>query len=252
MIRSLLMVLVVVSVQLLPFCQSTLAETVFLDDFRDGDAQDGNPVTWNLVTPEQTTLEVVDESLVLSIDATGISQRFNSAEADGISLLDTSIRTQLRLSGNGRAGVFGRNLSATITSDGGANFFGLTDIATGLDPLNEDVIIQLDVIGSMASIWVWRVGEPMPSTPLVTTSGGRVPGPVAVAVQAEANAMASAQFRYVAVATTSIPEPSTGMLLGIAATSTLVGVRRRRRSYVGAIKVPKQGATHGPDVPKLH
>ncbi len=223
MIRLLVMVSFVLLPQLTLLHRSAIATDAFFDDFSNGDAQDNDPVTWIPGGPASgTTFGVVDKNLVLGVDATGGTNTLSTATADGISLLDVSIRTQLRLSGNGRAAVFGRGLAATITSDGGANFFGGGDIATGLDPVNEDVVLQLDVIGRTASMWVWRAGEPMPSTPLATTNGGRVPDSVSVALEALAGEVASAEFRYVAV---NIPEPSSVCVAFIGFLSMTVGRR---------------------------
>ena len=79
---------------------------VFLDDFEDGSATDGAPVTWSPVSGNTGSYEVIDGDFVLTHPS-------NNEEMYSIvnqyTLADTSIRTQARLiPGGWWLGLFAR------------------------------------------------------------------------------------------------------------------------------------------------
>jgi hypothetical protein len=70
-------------------------ELVFLDDFEDGSATDGAPVTWSLVPGYNGSCEVIDGDYVLTRPSP-IEETYCYVN-QYMTLTDTSIRTQARL-----------------------------------------------------------------------------------------------------------------------------------------------------------
>ena len=87
----------IVSVVSLTLSASALAQTVFFDDFEDGSAVDGMPVTWE----SGDSLTVEDGRLV--VGGTSIAE----AEVRGLNLTDTSIRSQMKVREGDALGVAG-------------------------------------------------------------------------------------------------------------------------------------------------
>jgi len=87
--------LVLVLVMVLPLVGSVATgEIVFFDDFEDGSATDGAPVTWSPVPGFAGSYEVIDGDYVLT-RPTDIEEMYSFV--DQYTLADTSIRTQARL-----------------------------------------------------------------------------------------------------------------------------------------------------------
>jgi hypothetical protein len=153
------------------------AATVFLDDFEDGDYQDGFPAKWIPAygTPE---LEVVSGDLVVRTPGyDGIT-----AQATNLNLKDQSVRTQLRLLMGGSAGVSLRydprksaeNGYYGLLLDSGHVEIGILGtgrvIAGGQTELRndeEDIMFQMDAIGDTISLWAWKPSDPMPIDPVL-------------------------------------------------------------------------------------
>jgi len=158
-------------------------EIVFLDDFEDGSATDGDPVTWSPVPGLTGSFEVIDGDYVLTrpTDSEDMYCIVNQ-----YTLADTSIRTQARLIGSG-AWWFGigargnvgvgtyiallkNNERLEIWRLGASAHVGsmLASADVGIDPRAQDVLLRFDVIGNELSAWAWREGDPMPAEPQVT------------------------------------------------------------------------------------
>jgi hypothetical protein len=223
-------------------CTSASGKTIFYDDFRDGDAADGEPVSWVPLPTTQGTYDASSGDYLLAPQIRAIG-----ASVPKFVLHNVSIRTQLRMltpsvSGGGvellaRLDPVASTYEGAIDEDGKVYIartgVSLASANTDLRPLEEDVIMQFDVIGSSLSLWAWREGEKMPSAPLVTATDSRYfLGQTGVYYFAnEANStLGSAIFRYVHVADMHIPEPSTAVLavLGL----TCACLRRRRAKEV--------------------
>lgn len=153
----------------------------FLEDFEDGDATDGSPVTW---VPGSTfaagsTGTVVGGSYVLT------TRGPSGVEADEpASIGDVSIRALVRGLSVGSGSYI--SFSAHGQPDGSSHWALVTQLGlhTGytvghnsptvvgtvfqpgaFDPFSGDVNIQFDVVGKNLSLTVWRPGAAKPSQP---------------------------------------------------------------------------------------
>jgi hypothetical protein len=163
----------------------------WLDDFNDGNAEDGMPVTWtyNEVGFTPGTYDASSGDYILSNP---------NVEGDNDSLLptvpvdftDTYVRTQaVILPGmlpdqvGGTLGVVARwnpmflSGYAALLSNGGHLELLRVEGGTPIDigeadglPVDTatDAIIELNIVGSDFSVYVWRPGEPKPAEPTVT------------------------------------------------------------------------------------
>ena len=236
-------VCVVVSATFVSFAalgNACFAETVFFDDFN----QDGSPVGWYQWLGSGF---VSDGALRITTDTggTGVMRVL------GLDLEETSIRAQGRLlDADANIDLIARHRPenqvngvgsyfAGIQADGGvaiaiggeaARIVEQTD--TDLAPLEEDVVLQLDVMDNTVSFWAWRPGESMPLEPLLTyvdENDSQPFGDIAVASFSEQGPTLGGLFRYVHVANAHVPEPSAAFLL-LSALSVLAAARQRRRS----------------------
>ena len=155
---------------------------VWSDDFNDGNAGDGVPVTW---TPHPATPGTYDASsgdYVLTPLDVGNDDESMLATVESSSLGDTSIRTQGMVDGGGgNLGVAARVTFATLSGytgllDSGGNlllirFDGGAPSVLGATVLDinaaDDAIVQLDVIGTDLGLRAWRPGDAMPAAPQV-------------------------------------------------------------------------------------
>ena len=172
----------VVSIVLIPLLgvQTMPAGTIFHETFRDGDSQDGSPITW---VPERMASGKYDASsgdYVLSNGTVMISTVPEHV------LDDTSIRTRARLVGGGgvndfvglgarRGSVFGyaAGLSRTgvldvIRVDRNFRPTQLANVVVPFNPVDEDVILQLDAFGTELRAWAWPASGEMPDQPQLT------------------------------------------------------------------------------------
>jgi hypothetical protein len=184
--------------------------------------------------------------------------------ADGINIQDLSLRTRVRgLSPQGASGpyyigitardtftrdsVTGTFVSAYIGSDGilgmGYAIDNVTNgpgnavnypwVSPGINFLNEDVNLQLDIVGNQARLTAWNVSNEKPQLPQITaTLPGSLSksGTVALWVFPESSDWDKpAVFRHVELV--AIPEPSSvvlGSLSAIALGSFAFRIRLRR------------------------
>jgi len=155
---------------------------VFLDDFEDGSATDGAPVTWTPVPSATGSFEVIDGDYVLTRPSP-IEEMYCYVN-QYTTLADTSIRTQARLIPGGwwlglfTRGNLGEGLYISLLKNNerleiwrfGASYYVGSMLASadvGIDPRAQDVLLRFDVIGNELSAWAWREGDPMPAEPQV-------------------------------------------------------------------------------------
>jgi hypothetical protein len=227
--------------------QATFAATVFFDDFEDGSATDGNPVTWAVMSNWPLTAFNVSGGNFLV--GASVADQPGVVVVPTVTLTNTSIRAQFRAEGQSDQsfGVFARgdlvnNIAHSIeVGVDGSLWMGIAGVVqrigeSDLRPTEEDVILQLDAIGNRITGWAWRVGDPMPSAPVFTRITNALPSgsPGAISSPAETpqGTSGTAVFRYVLVADMSIPEPS-GISLAAAAGGALFasGVLFGRRRF---------------------
>jgi hypothetical protein len=157
---------------------------VFLDDFEDGSATDGAPVTWTPWPGATGSFEVIDGDFVMTRPS-NIEEMYCYVDKY-MTQADTSIRTQARLIGSTAwwLGLLARGNTAPtmyallLFNNGRLEIwrFGptpgtswiLAGAGVGIDPRAQDVLLRFDVIGNELSAWAWREGDPMPAEPQVT------------------------------------------------------------------------------------
>ena len=200
--------------------QASSADTIFFDDFNDGNAGDGMPVTW---VPGSGTWNASSGDYVATSSLPRISR-----VPDHV-LGDTSVRAQARVVGNvgatiavrrtrvnqGYAGVIRADGSMAIARVDGAVPVSLGSAVVQFNPVKQDVMLQFDAFGNKLSLWAWPVGEPMPNEPqVVAFDNTYAEGPVGLISSGFTGLPSdSTTFRFVHVAKTHIPEPSTFVLM---------------------------------------
>ncbi|MFV1969243.1 MAG: PEP-CTERM sorting domain-containing protein [Pirellulaceae bacterium] len=230
------------------------AAVVFFDDFNDGDAEDGNPVTW---TPNPG-----GGCLDGTYDASSGDYHFWNrsstpsgcmhAVAEEYELDSTSVRTQF-LQGTKNVGIQLRGNSAESSSyigvlhrDAGKLFIYREDppidsTSGNLVLLNEaklpfnplildvDVILQFDAFGDELSLRAWPADEPMPAAPYVTAYDTTfTAGTVGLVSVPGGQGYGDVFFRYVYVADERIPEPSS-IVLALVGLAGLVTFALKRK-----------------------
>jgi hypothetical protein len=215
------------------------AAEVFLDDFNDGNAGDGTPVTW---VPGSGTWDASSGDYV----ATGSLPRVSRVLEHVLG--DTSARTQARVVGNvaanlavrrpgvneGYAGVIRPDGSMTIARFGVGAPVALGSAVVPFNPVQQDVVLQFDAFGDKLSLWAWPVGGPYPVEPqVVAFDNAYLEGPVGlISSSAAALPTDSTTYRFIQVADTQIPiptpEPSTFALMSLAGCGLLLARRRSR------------------------
>ncbi len=173
------------------------AADFFLDDFEDGNAFDGSPVKW---VPEVAPFplgeaQVENGSLVLTPALEEYFPGFLETdwEVETEFPADLVVRTQLRALGTGGVsyhGLYARDTTdvdvgngvgiAAFVSSGGSLFINrfldgdTTTLVEGtfpeLTPQSHDIHLELELLGSLASVFAWRDGSPKPSAPLLQSS----------------------------------------------------------------------------------
>jgi RNA polymerase sigma factor (sigma-70 family) len=228
---------------ILGFGTGARASTIFFDDFEDGSVTDGSPVTWLPGSFTGGTSQVVAGSYE-------ISGTVVSSSADGtLSFRDGSIRTQLRFLESNNAtvaflnarsptvaaylGVIRQDGLIAIAESSDASALQIhSEIATSLDPVARDVVLQLDTIGNRISLWAWHAGDPKPNQPqLVVLDDTLTFGSVVVGIGTDARIGAGGFSRVAFRHFEAVPEPSTAALgsLGLVALASFACRARLRR-----------------------
>lgn len=227
------------------FCSVEVPGQVFCDNFSDGSATDGMPVTW--VPIGDTVLNATSGDAVVSGNV-----RFNDSSFSGLRIVDrefgnVSLRTQVRLSEGGWIAVSVRDgaspieqqYTGVITVDGeialgivhpdGSIFPTLTP--TGLNPVDNDIMLQIDAIDDKIDFWAWSPGQPMPEVPSKSLRNSLIQtGGISLNFGSTQDKTVSGVFRYVQVATQSIPEPSAAILSCLGFACLLAWQRKLSRS----------------------
>ena len=221
--KKTILIVLVLALVLTLFGSVATGGIVFLDDFEDGSATDGAPVTWTPVPGLTGSFEVIGGDYVLTrpTDSEDMYCIVNQ-----YTLADTSIRTQARLipggwwfgiGARGNVGVgtyialLKNNERLEIWRLGASAHVGsmLASADVGIDPRAQDVLLRFDVIGNELSAWAWREGDPMPAEPQVTAVHSELAtGEVIVAADLGWRLSNNeAIFRYVEVYEPSLPTP---------------------------------------------
>lgn len=222
-----------------PLRHQAAAQVGFYDDFSDGNASDGSPVTWD-PSWSGSTLKVEDGSMIVANDV-GLASAWVREE-----YTDVSIRARMRLLEGHGIGLQARlklgtpvdNYFSLLEPDGTLRLMGhrpfaavfeeLGSIDTSLDPFNEDIMMRLDVVGSELRLWAWAVDEEMPTEPLVAAMDDRATvGYISVYSASVDDTRTSAAFRFVQA--TVVPEPSALTLVGTASFTCACLIRHRTK-----------------------
>jgi hypothetical protein len=213
------------------------AATIFSDDFNDGNAQDGTPVTW---APSSGTWDASSGDYV----ATGSVPRISLVPAHVLG--DASARAQVRVTGSiigasivlrrqplfGYAGEIRADGSMVIARVDGAAPIALGTSVVPFNPVAQDVLLQFDAFGNKLSLWAWPVGQTMPNQPqIVAFDNTYAQGPGGLlSAGFGAGASDSTTFRFLEIANTHIPdvpEPSSFALISLAGCGLLCARRRK-------------------------
>jgi hypothetical protein len=162
----------------------------FYDDFEDGSATDGRPVSWVPVPGWSTgTREVIDGSFVHTPAGMDPNQFEMVTDVEAEVYDDVSIRSQLFIEGACVAFIYARSTfvnrgvatnfevhgSAKVLTEGSftialsftnqSGFFILDEVNVARpDPLS-DMHLQFDVMGDTMSLTGWADGEAQPTVP---------------------------------------------------------------------------------------
>jgi hypothetical protein len=164
----------------------------WFDDFNDGNAEDGNPVTWTYneagATPGMYTAVSGDYSL--SAPGTG-TDNDNLIASVNVSFGSTYMRTQTVIVPDelvspipeGNPGFVARWNPSTLSGyalylDHGGQYAllrvdgGAPSVLDILDPFelnsSTDVILELNIVGDQLSAYAWLPGEEKPAAPLLS------------------------------------------------------------------------------------
>jgi len=216
---------IIVALSVILFCGSLWAGGSFLDDFSDGDAQDGSPVTWGwdadglgerLVTPEGFHLEpnpgmvpwaaLLDDEGNDVIYAGNMTIRMQLKVDHSENWGNTGVYFRANRTGDYyQAGIILNQLYLARMSNWTWTVFS-QPVIPGFSPTGQDIIIQIDVTDftdatgqptSRLEVYSWFPGQDKPSQPQISmvdatfAEGG-------VAVYAD---RCSATYRWVEVIT---------------------------------------------------
>jgi hypothetical protein len=231
----------------------------FFDDFEDGSATDGSPVTWaDYPAPYNLgTFEVVNGDLVISPATTGpvlpaapnyrekdvvaanrlfhdvnvlarVRALTNQPSVVGIGLLDTHFTNgNVGVSVNSSLVFDGSRRYLTMNREINQSFVNLGEVNTPVSHSAQDVNLRFSIRGNQASFSVWPDGQPEPLVPqmlrTLPSSFDNVQGRVVIWAGNAVTASPVA-FRFVNV----VPEPATAPLAVVSLLATLCWTRRRR------------------------
>jgi len=195
------------------------------DDFNDGDAADGSPVTWIPLAWYPGTYDASTGDYRLIPPPGGAVDSFMASLNRDLSVADMSIRIQVRKETesplfNEYVSIFARINPVDATRPPG-DYTGyeirlrqdgefrisrqdagtqnlLTSVFTPLDVTQQDVVLQFDLFGDSLSAWAWPADQPMPSAPLLSTEDFAydAPGTIALA-STDGDADSVGIFRWV-------------------------------------------------------
>ena len=225
----------------------------FFDDFEDGSFRDNDPVNWGRGAWSGAIEQIVNGDLEIN------GTRYINNDNDGISIFaprnagdtrylsydDAVYRTQGRIS---EVGAEETSIGFLARSAAPSGFFADIDRAgeivlgespvggplvtlgilqSAIDPVNNDVVLELVTAGSQLSFRVWEVGTSRPENPQLTATSDAFPfGTFGIYVRSPEPTPASASFRWASVS--AIPEPATSTLLIGSLLVTACRVRSRR------------------------
>ena len=195
-------------------CISVMAQEAeeipfFLENFEDGDAMDGDPVSWRIASSFGASGqgEIIDGSYVL------VSRgRCTVRSDDSILMNDVSIRVQVRRLSPENDSILvaahgqedGRGYMASV-NDNGMHLW----ISTGMSPVptslsfklngslntyQKDINLQFDVVGKKLSLTAWAEGSNKPSRPQLTASAPNLLPPGFVGINTDAPKVAIRKF----------------------------------------------------------
>jgi hypothetical protein len=226
LLRSLIALLLAVSM-------APVARAVsWFDDFNDGNAEDGNPVTWTYnesgFTPgiyDASSGDYVlsnpggssDDSLVATVNTnfTDVHVRAQAVVLPGMSPEQVG----------GTLGVVARFDPATVSgyvailSNGAhlqvlrADFGGPLNLAEERNlPIDTitDAMIELSIVGDLLSVYLWRPDEPKPAEPIVTVNDSTYTSGRAGIVHNENHDSVRGAFRFVAAQDTPFVDTLAG------------------------------------------
>ena len=228
----------------------------FTDDFQDGDATDGSPVTWR----EQAEgglpgiREVQDGDYIQQGPGYFGSYVNESSVPPFGPIGDVSIRTQLRVIDTDNSWVFSSLAAGGGTNDQGnvqllwggirengglflGEFFegaNVTHVSTelGFTPVDVDVHLQLDVRNNTLSLTAWADGSPKPESPQLVharTTPPPSPGAFGFFTNSNENNTPRVAFRSFS----AVPEPTTSTLLLLGMPLIMGNRWRRKRTRFG-------------------
>ena len=208
----------------------------WFDDFNDGNAGDGNPVTWTPypALPGNYSASSGDYVLTPQDDVTnpGYPDKEQLASSvNDVSFSDTYAQTQtyvdLTAGGTGgNVGLMARFDPATFSGYAGlidtGDWMGLvrvefgtqTDLVVGVDPgdfnATSDVMLELTAVGDVITLTAWEPGQPKPDPQITYTDTGTALTSGAVGVVfAEDTSNTAGVFRWVTASDSPIlPPPS--------------------------------------------
>lgn len=223
-------------------CEVPVPGEGFCDDFEDGSAADGSPVTWvrggNIkggnsavvvdgsyrMTTLSSNSSVVEEitswtdvSIQTQVHADEVIGRYNVGLGGRVTDIDSDGTLDSYLAGINQDGL----VFAMIGVDGAANVV-VDRFETSLDPTAHDVIMRLEIQGTEIGFSAWEEGGVAPESPMVSfTDDTHSHGTIGLFIGSSNRATFS--FRYV----DAVPEPSsmTLFVLGL----SYIGFLRRFR-----------------------
>jgi hypothetical protein len=210
-----------------------------LDDFEDGNAEDGSPFTWTPGGAPGGTRTVINGDYLISNSALSSSY---APEASGVR--DATITTQLRMTSagnNGFAGIFVRspttasywagidwNGTLYVGESPGSDGIGIREsVVSSLAPRTTDVLLELSAVGDQVNFYAWELGQSRPAMPQLSFQDVTLPsGPFGFVINGQGQATTVAYRWFEAV-----PEPTTITLLIIGSIGAGLLCRKRLMAW---------------------